>query len=1269
MVTAVDQRLSDEHGELLKPYVPRLLIQWIRDSPGTHYYPVDGTLAFVDISGFTALTETLARQGKIGAELLRDTLDGVLSALLDEAYEWGAGLIKWGGDALLLLFDGPGHPERAARAMWELQLTIDRIGRIRNTGGTTVLRMSIGATTGEVEFFTAGSVHRELFVTGPTATESVQIEAIADAGEIALSPALAALLDPSCIGAKKNGVFLLAGPPDADRRMAPDVGSVAGLDVASCIPLAAREHVLLERSEPEHRIITATFFDLMETDELLARLGPKAFAEALDQRVRAIQEAAVRYEVPFNATDVSKGAIKILLSAGAPSTTGHDEEQTLRLVREVMDQPGVIPLRVGINSGRVFTGDFGPPYRRTYAVLGDAINTAARVMARAEAGQVLATEQVLDRSRTLFQATPIEPFQAKGKAEPVRASLVGPIVGRREKRVVETPFVGRDRELQTLRIVIGDVRDGNGWTVEIAGPSGIGKTRLLRELLAATPDVRVLHSTCEEYEASTPYYALRDPVRDVLELGRDATPAEAEQRLRDVVASAEPELVPWVPLLAIPLGLELPPTPETAAIDERFLREVLADVTLRFLVAALGTSPVALVVEDAQFVDESSADLLRRLAAAARSLPYLFVIARTHPEGLWTDMEDADQRFIVFDLLPLSERQAAEIVEIATDEEPLRPHEIEVLARRSGGSPLFLIELLNVARSSGSTEALPDSIEAVVTADIDRFSASDRIVLRYASVLGVTFDEALLRATLRGEVAFDDGVWGRLEGLVDRDPDGLLRFRNTLVHHTAYEGLPFRRRRELHARVAEAIESAATSLDDEAATLALHYSAARRSDKTWHYGRLGGDRARAVGAIVEAAHLYELALQAGSRVRTVRRRERADVLVSLGKVRETAGLFDESVDAFRRAARLLPDDPVERARIFALRTRPNVRTGAWGRALRETSAGLRLVEGRRGRRAAAVRAMLRAMRAENLMFQGRAHEAIPLATAAAAEAHRAGELEAAARAYTALDGSYQLLGEPQKAVYERLALDIYTRLGDVNARGIVHNNLGVQAYDDGRWSEALEFYERAQDDCLRSGDHQNAAMAATNLGELLVSKGEIDRAERVLNEARRVMRSSRFTPFVLFAEIQLARCALERDDATLALEMLESAIAEARLVGHAGMALVGSTYRAHAHARAGSPELGLVSLDSEAMTARDGAIWRAAAVERARADCLTVLGRTDEARQGLDRALSVAKEQGLLYEEMLIRRDRARLSVSDLDAEDELREAERLAQLLGIVQS
>ena len=133
MTTAAEREPTvalDEDNEFLRPYVPRLVVDWLRTDPDQLHREVEASLVFVDISGFTALTERLARKGKVGAELMRDTLDGVFTALLDEAYDWGAGLLKWGGDALLLMFDGPGHAWRASRAAWEMQGTIDRVGRL-----------------------------------------------------------------------------------------------------------------------------------------------------------------------------------------------------------------------------------------------------------------------------------------------------------------------------------------------------------------------------------------------------------------------------------------------------------------------------------------------------------------------------------------------------------------------------------------------------------------------------------------------------------------------------------------------------------------------------------------------------------------------------------------------------------------------------------------------------------------------------------------------------------------------------------------------------------------------------------------------------------------------------------------------------------------------------------------------------------------------------------------------------------------------------------
>src|SRR6516162_8898864 len=120
---------ADVRSERLKPYVPRLLIEWLRTAPDERHRAIAGSLAFVDISGFTQMTERLARKGKVGAEEVNDTLDVCFTELLSVAYDYGAGVIKWGGDAVLLLFDGEAHEARACRAAAQMQRTLRALGR------------------------------------------------------------------------------------------------------------------------------------------------------------------------------------------------------------------------------------------------------------------------------------------------------------------------------------------------------------------------------------------------------------------------------------------------------------------------------------------------------------------------------------------------------------------------------------------------------------------------------------------------------------------------------------------------------------------------------------------------------------------------------------------------------------------------------------------------------------------------------------------------------------------------------------------------------------------------------------------------------------------------------------------------------------------------------------------------------------------------------------------------------------------------------------
>src|SRR5215216_2562078 len=197
----------------LTPYLPRLVVEWARRPGEERVRAVDGTAAFVDVSGFTPLSERLSRLGRAGAEELTEIMNATLSRLLEVAYDDGGGVLKFGGDALLLFFDGHGHETRAARAVFRMRTALREISRPRTSAGTTTLRMHAGVHSGRFHFFLAGDVHRELLLAGPASTATVHAEAGSAAGELVVSAATAALLPPKVLGAERDGGRLLRTEP------------------------------------------------------------------------------------------------------------------------------------------------------------------------------------------------------------------------------------------------------------------------------------------------------------------------------------------------------------------------------------------------------------------------------------------------------------------------------------------------------------------------------------------------------------------------------------------------------------------------------------------------------------------------------------------------------------------------------------------------------------------------------------------------------------------------------------------------------------------------------------------------------------------------------------------------------------------------------------------------------------------------------------------------------------------------------------------------
>ena len=188
----------------LVPFVPRLTLEWLRDEPEAIWREVDGTIAFIDISGFTAMSERLSSLGKAGAEEVTEVMNATFAALLGVAYAQGGGLLKFGGDALLLLYDGEEHAARAARAAFEMRRTLRAIGRPRTSAGAVQLKMHAGLHSGRFQFFLVGEGHRELLVAGPAATQTVEMEATSEAGEILVSRETAGALGEDSLGEEQG---------------------------------------------------------------------------------------------------------------------------------------------------------------------------------------------------------------------------------------------------------------------------------------------------------------------------------------------------------------------------------------------------------------------------------------------------------------------------------------------------------------------------------------------------------------------------------------------------------------------------------------------------------------------------------------------------------------------------------------------------------------------------------------------------------------------------------------------------------------------------------------------------------------------------------------------------------------------------------------------------------------------------------------------------------------------------------------------------------
>lgn len=586
----------------------------------------------------------------------------------------------------------------------------------------------------------------------------------------------------------------------------------------------------------DRRPVTVLFADISRFTKLSGELGAEATRDLLNKFFAVADRAIADYG---GRIDKHIGD-EVMAVFGAPQAHDNDPERAVRAALAIHDgianfEPP-LQVHVGIASGTVVASGTGSDTHREYTVIGDSVNLASRLCDLAGPGEIIISSEVHRAITNVAESTPLDAARLKGIDAPVQVWRITALCDAVAPR---GPLFGRRLELQQFDGALDEMRRGKrGQLFILRGEAGIGKTRLIEEFAVRATAARIaVHRTAIlDFGTGTGEEAVRDLIASLLELPAGKTQAEAVETLFESSKLAQP-LAPYLTEL---LGLPQPAkTRAIYAAEEPAARS-------RGLAAAISTAvetaaadrPLLLIVEDAHWAAAVVRDRLAALAAAMTALPVLLVLT-TRSEN---DPFDAGWRsaargapIVTCDLGPLASEDAMALTEAIADlDEKLQADCIE----RSEGNPLFLEHLVRASRET-HTSGLPDSVQSIVLAQVDRLPVSERELLQAAAVFGQRFNEAGVASVLNRRMVAVEPLAAR--GLVRRDGDAW-RFSHALVREGVYASLLTSHTRKFHRSAADwyrtldpTLHAEHLALAGDASAPAAFLAAAREQAAAYRY--------------------------------------------------------------------------------------------------------------------------------------------------------------------------------------------------------------------------------------------------------------------------------------------------------------------------------------------------------------------------------------------------------------------------------------------------
>ncbi|MDM7999229.1 MAG: adenylate/guanylate cyclase domain-containing protein [Dehalococcoidia bacterium] len=679
--------------------------------------------------------------------------------------------------------------------------------------------------------------------------------------------------------------------------------------------------------EGERKLVTVLFADVANYTAMSEKLDPEEVHQIMEGCFQILMDEIHRYEGTIDKF-TGDGVMALF---GAP--LAHEDhaqracyaalaiQKALESYGQKVEKDCKLPfrMRVGLNSGPVIVGSVGKDLKMDYTAVGDTVNLASRMQSLAEPGRILVSADVYKMARDFFNFKARGKKEVKGKEEAVEAyELLEPteVASRIEAAALRglTRFVGREKEMATLREAFDKAKSGSGQVVCIVGEAGVGKSRLLLELRRSIPqdEYTYLEGRCLHYGSSMPYLPLLDILRSYFGLKEGEREFLVRKRLEEKTSAIDPKLKAILPPLQELLSLKVE--------DEAYLklepqkkREKIFEAIRDLLVVESQRKPLMVAIDDFQWTDRTSEEFLSYfIGHLPSSRILLLLLYRPEYTHQWASKSCYSQ--IRVDELPT--KSSADLVRAMLEEGEVAPELRELILNRAAGNPLFMEEFTHTLLENGSIQKkdhqyvlsrkpseihVPDTIQGIIAARMDRLDENLKRIMQVASVIGRDFAYRILQ-TITGMQEELKGHLVNLQGLEfiyekSLYPELEYVFKHALTQEVAYNSLLLKRRKQIHERIGKAIEELYPDrLEEFCEPLALHYKQGECFHKAVEYLIKAGEKSLNRYAVEEAHQHFRDAFDILSR-KAVRTREEdrllIDMLIKWAYVHYFRGSFEE----------------------------------------------------------------------------------------------------------------------------------------------------------------------------------------------------------------------------------------------------------------------------------------------------------------------------------------------------------------------------------------